>query len=224
MNVTLSKDSWHYKIYKRVLGGNPPMSLCPYFWSIVGILIVSPILLIILGGPKLIDSFKKILPTINLKSKPKPEKTYEQMVQEYLDIQTKNRIRDARINRLVNFGTSFLIWVVVPVLAMILIWIIYDAGVKVGWLNLLLGLVYAIGGMGVCIGVIYGFIYLIERYSDSIGGTMGKFFKFINPLNWSIVQMIGGMIYATYKKACPIIDWGTDKSTTEEVNNEYGTN
>lgn len=39
--MKLSKSSWHARLYKFFIGWrNPPKSICPYFWSIVGLLII----------------------------------------------------------------------------------------------------------------------------------------------------------------------------------------
>ena len=42
------------------------------------------------------------------------------------------------------------------------------------------------------------------------------FFKFINPLRFKFVQIIGQMIKAWYTKACPLITW--EGKSQDELN------
>ena len=49
MNITLNKNSWHYKIYSKIVDNTPPKSLCPYFWTLVMIFTFSPLILVAMG-------------------------------------------------------------------------------------------------------------------------------------------------------------------------------
>jgi F0F1-type ATP synthase membrane subunit a len=178
----------------------------------VGILVVSPFLLLIFIIESVFNYLKKLKPT----PKQTPEKTYDQLVQEYLEIENKNRIKREKNRRIVNYGTTIFLWVLVPLLVIFLLWIIYDAGSRIGWLILLKGLLGAIGVMTLISLFVWGLTEFVDNYGSKIGGTVGRFFNYINPLNWGVTQMVGGMIYSAYKKVCPVINWeGDDEKTTE---------
>lgn len=56
--VTLNKNSWHYKIYDYFVGGEPK-SLCPYFWTLVALFIFSPFILLVFGFAFLMEKYAK---------------------------------------------------------------------------------------------------------------------------------------------------------------------
>ena len=119
-----------------------------------------------------------------------------------------------RMNKGLDIFIFTMKWIVAPVLGLLLLYFIYQSATKIGWLEFFMGL-----GVGIIfILPILGFIWLVDKYGEHIGGFFGRIFKKLNPLNWSITKIIGGMIYATYKKACPIINWeGKEENETENV-------
>lgn len=74
-------------------------------------------------------------------------------------------------------------------------------------------------GIGIlAVSILVGFVWAGVEYGDRIARPIGKFFRVINPLNWKFVQIIGEMIYAWYKNACPLITWeGDAKKVNEDV-------
>ena len=40
---TFSTRSWHRRIHDRLYKGDPPRSLCPYFWRVVGATLLAPL-------------------------------------------------------------------------------------------------------------------------------------------------------------------------------------
>lgn len=103
-------------------------------------------------------------------------------------------------------------WVLVPIVLISLSYLIFYVGDKIGWYELLIKTTIIV--------VFIVFIFLLIAFIDTISEKMGKVFNkvwnFINPLKWSITQIIGGMIYAWYKKSCPLIEWeGVDPLTEE---------
>lgn len=214
MNLTLNRNSWHAKLYTLVLESEPPKTLCPYFWTLFAIFVFSPIILVIVSMGWVIKGFESVKTSVYT-PKPKPEKTLEEIRKEW----DEQKIRDARRSNNVDLVLNVFIftikWVVAPLAALFLIYAVYISGTKMGWGTLLLTLLIAI----ICMVPVLGLIWLFDKYQYTIGGFLGRVFKTLNPFNWSITKMIGGMIYATYKKACPIIQWeGGDNNETENEN------
>ena len=213
MNVTLNKNSWHYKLYSTVVDDNPPKSLCPYFWSLVAIILFSPFILLIAGGGWFLGKLEKARNFVIPPKKSEP-KTWEQIEKEWEEDRKRDEARMKRMNKGLDIFIFTMKWIVAPVLGLLLLYFIYQSATKIGWLEFFMGL-----GVGIIfILPILGFIWLVDKYGEHIGGFFGRIFKKLNPLNWSITKIIGGMIYATYKKACPIINWeGKEENETENV-------
>ena len=103
-------------------------------------------------------------------------------------------------------------WIVLPILVIALVYLIYYGGEKYGWLSLLIRIGLAL----LFIGIIFGIVVFIEKITETLGGGFNKVWKYINPFKWTITKMIGGMIYAWYKKSCPLIEWEGGDTQTEE--------
>jgi hypothetical protein len=78
MLVNLSKNSWHSKYYNFVKGYYPTYefkSLCPYFWTIVSFILLSPVILLwkVFGA----IAIKPIKKTINSSSDKGPNKFFK---------------------------------------------------------------------------------------------------------------------------------------------------
>lgn len=205
MNITLNKNSWHYKIYSKIVDDSPPRSLCPYFWTLVVIFIFSPLILVVMGY---IWIGKKIN---NIKNSIFPRKDDIIMSREELNkkIEKDEEKRKKKLEthkKFLKIFQFFIQWILLPLLGIFLIWVIYSIIQKDGILSLLIPVLIVM----VFVVFVFGTTLFLDKYGEKIGGTLGKFFKLINPLNWSVTQIIGGMIYATYKKVCPIINWETD--------------
>ena len=185
--VTLNKDSWHFKYYSMIVSDNPPKSLCPYFWTMVPLILLSPFigLIVVLAfiHKHVTSFFDSIVP-----KKVEKEKTWQ------------------------NIGNKFawvLKFIVLPLLVVYLIYLIYTTGVKVGWTKFFIYL-----GLGiVLISSVIGFIYVAETYGGHVGSFIIKCLKPFNPLNWKVTKICGEMVVATYTKMCPIITWEDKKNT-----------
>ena len=219
MNVTLKQNSWHFKLYSRVIDDNPPKTLCPYFWSLVTILLFSPIILIMFLIKWTIEGIgyvkKNITPT-----KVEPEKSFEERLEAMKKQIEKEDKKEERRRKILDFmvgiGSLLFKWVVLPSLAIGVIYTFFLAGNKLGWLQFLGVIAFVVG----VILTIFGFIWTIDTYGHKVIHPVGRVLRKLNPLKWGVIQIIGGMIYATYVKACPVIEW-EDKVSKEE---QYGTN
>lgn len=205
MNITLNKNSWHYKIYSQIVDDTPPKSLCPYFWTLVAILIFSPLILVVMGyvwiGKKITNIKNGIFPRKDV-----PVMSIEEKYKKIEKDEEKRKKKLETHRKFLKIFQMFIQWVLLPLLGGFLIWVIYSIIQKDGILVLLRPILVVM----VLIVLIFGISLFLDKYGERIGGGLSKFFNLINPFKWSITQIIGGMIYATYKKACPIINWETD--------------
>lgn len=178
MNITLKKDSWHFKIYSKVLSDKAPKSLCPYFWSWVLIILGSPFYLLIGIMQFLSKLFEK---------KPEPKKSIHDMTVEEIKEETERLIKKDKRNEMVgNIILGF--WLV---FSLILIVIGVYAGImKEGWYSFF-RMIFSLIGM-VTTG--YWTVRLIAHYSEKIG-------------NSNVIKVPVAMVKAIYTKTCPIINW-----------------
>lgn len=212
MEIKLNKNSWHFKMYESVVSTNPPKSLCPYFWSMVLIVCISPMILLFKLVNYIGNSFTKLKNKL-IPKKVKPELSYDEWLEKKSIEFDKSMKRQEKWDR-ASYKTAIVFkWVVLPLLGLVIICLLYEAVKSIG----LEGILTSIGISLIVIVSVLGFITLIENYGHKIVGPIGRFLSWINPLNWEIIQIIGGMIYATYKVACPMIEWeGTEETEKEE--------
>jgi hypothetical protein len=212
MEIKLNKNSWHFKMYESVVSTNPPKSLCPYFWSMVLIVCISPMVLLFKLVNYIGNSFTKLKNKL-IPKKVKPELSYDEWLEKKSIEFDKSMKRQEKWDR-ASYKTAIVFkWVVLPLLGLVIICLLYEAVKSIG----LEGLLASIGISLIVIVSVLGFITLIDNYGHKIVGPIARFLSWINPLNWEITQMIGGMIYATYKVACPMIEWeGTEETEKEE--------
>jgi hypothetical protein len=220
MNVTLNQNSWHFKIYSKIAGNTPPKTLCPYFWSLVAIVVLSPFLLIIYITGSTIEFFEKISKNRRVKRKLEDTRTHEEIMIEQRKKwdeedrrETANMIRWNKITDVVKWTFK---WIFLPIFIVGFIYVIFTTSTKIGWIQFLTGA----GMVLLLVGVVVFFSWAIEKYGNRISTPIGIGLSKLNPIKWSVTQIIGGMIYSTYKKACPIIKW----EGGEIKKDEYGTN
>ena len=178
MNITLKKDSWHFKIYSKVISEKTPKSLCPYFWIWVAMIIASPFLILFW----LMGALTKLFEPKPKPKKPMSEMTDEEMEKEIerLDKKFKKSERAANI----VLGVFGVILLALLVLSM------YLGVKKIGWFNFFRNMFSVVGLMVTT----YYTIDLISKNSKRIG-------------NSNVVKVPLAMIKAIYTKTCPIINW-----------------
>jgi len=178
MNITLNKNSWHFKIYSKVFTNTPPKSLCPYFWSMVAILVFSPIYLI--GA---LFSFLEM----KLKRKPKPKKSIHDMTEDELIEENKRMKKEQRIGEItgkVVIGIFLLSLLGLLILASYL-------GIQRDGLYVFLRWVFFMIGIATSVyWFIRGLVYVIPKITVS-----------------NVYKVPVAMIKVVYTKTCPIIKW-----------------
>lgn len=68
--ITFNQNSWHFWYYSNLISKTPPKVLCPYYWCMVFLIVLSPILLPVIG-------IKKLYKFISNKIKPNVIKEYD---------------------------------------------------------------------------------------------------------------------------------------------------
>jgi len=112
--VSLNKNSWHFKYYSFVVSDTPPKTLCPYFWTMIALIFMSPLI-------GLISSFVFIHKHISLffdkivPKKEKKEKSFEQIEKEWKVMKENKKRREEKWNKigwikfLIHLGLAILI-------------------------------------------------------------------------------------------------------------------
>jgi hypothetical protein len=178
MNITLKKDSWHFKIYSKVFSDKAPKSLCPYFWKWVAILLASPILILFWLMGFLTKLFEP---------KPKPKKFIHDMTEDELREESERlRKKDIRSEKIAKIflGISVLFLLSIMVVAMY-------AGVKKDGLFNFFRDLFSLVGLAFSV---YWTIVILSKTSKKIGDS-------------NVVKVPLAMIKAIYTKTCPIINW-----------------
>jgi hypothetical protein len=201
--VTLNKNSWHFKYYSSIVSDTPPKSLCPYFWTMILLMVISPIMLLGFITIKISKLFNKIKPIAT-----KKVETEEQRFARWEREDKKDRKRAIFWNKAGDYFVLILKYVFLPIILCLIVYYMYITGEKNGWLNLLMYF-----GIAILIALFFvGVILFFETYGNKIGGVIGKVLSFINPFNWKVTKICGEMIKAQYTKMCPLITWvGEDK-------------
>jgi predicted PurR-regulated permease PerM len=215
--VTLNKNSWHYKYYSTVVGDYAPKSLCPYFWTMVILIILSPLFLIVIGSIKFMDKLINFFDKITIIKSKKEVREVKIKTEQEWDVwfDEQEKIALAKRKRWDNISHKFSLvfgWVIVPLIFACAIWQGYNLIVKHGIVPIIVVLLIIL----VFVGVIWGFIWVANTYANKTGKHLMTFFKFINPLRFKFVQIIGQMIKAWYTKACPLITW--EGKSQDELN------
>lgn len=186
MQVSLSKNSWHAQYYNWVKGYYPTYefkSLCPYFWTIVSFILLSPVFVLW----KLIKSLTvkpitKVIERSVDKSLSKPHKEPNKFSKWY----------DRNDKKIGNFFAYTYFGGMLLILLIVLIGLLMESVTKNGvWMTLVYTFAI-IGGLVTLFFVIWGIMHIFETET------------------W---RMIKGMSYSVKNKVCPMIEWKTDENT-----------
>lgn len=193
MQITLNKDSWHFKYYSWVKDNdNAPKSLCPYFWTMVVFIVFSPLILFFKGVGFLISKL--------------PERKSNKVKVLTEEEQLRLRKREQRIERIVEVIGKILFGIFL-LAGMVLVSVLLYSGVKkVGILGVVRS-IFTIVGMWATV------YFIIDRWVENNWGR-----KIIHS---KVIQIPVTMIKSIYNKACPIIKWTTTNqvlATNEKVN------
>lgn len=220
--VTLNKKSWHYKYYSSVVGDYAPRSLCPYFWTMVLLVFMSPLIgtawLAIEVIKFLTDLSDKLVPSKANNATTESKRWTDEEWNKYFDEQEQKAIaKKERWDKVTNKFQMFFKWVLLPLIVSFVLYSVFGFVKKNGILFTLAIITTLI----VFISVIWSFIWLVEKYAIKIGDGLFSGLKYINPLRWKAIQIIGEMIKAWYTKACPLITWQGDTENDLEISKNF---
>mgnify|MGYP000741896822 CR=1 FL=1 len=113
MKVTLNRESWHYRLFKKEFPyTTPPASLCPYFWTIVGLCLVTPFLSAGRGLEKASKWIGSLIP--KPKEVVKPPQSHEEWMAEWNERIKKDKIKQERLDKIgkaVGKGFLYLLFI-----------------------------------------------------------------------------------------------------------------
>jgi hypothetical protein len=194
--VSLDKNSWHFKYYSLVTGNETPKTLCPYFWTMVILVLLSPVILFIVGIAKLVSYISKFV------NKNKPVKVYDEVKEQ------KKRLRSVKLEKIFEIIAKVVLGFLLLVFVSLIIYAFYDTVGKIGWFQLLKS-VFAV--IGLCTSVTLITLGLVEV---RIGRLIMKT-KFMVGLG-KMLSVIKSMVIAVYTKSCPLVEWGDSRLVTTE--------
>lgn len=190
MQITLSKNNIFSRYYRWVFRDRLPMSLCPFFWTMIFLIILSPIILTY----KLVMYIHDNVHLTVTPSKPRKERTAD-----YWAGREKRNKKFEKWSSLIGkviFGLLMTFYGV-----MIIIFIVVSVD-KLGWFQFFVYLFSLVGLIGTIVGVLYAFL------TTDLGEKI---------IQSAVVQIPVHMISAIYHKMCPIINW-VDKTETNTTN------
>jgi len=211
--VTLNKNSWHFNYYSLIVSDTPPKSLCPYFWTMVLILLLSPAIGMFYLVSFIMKNVTKFFDSIVPKKEEK-QKTWEDIEKEW----EERKLRKIKKEQFWSKVTDKFVWlmkyILLPSIVIGLVYFVYKAGVEEGWMVLLIKTGIAL----LFVIFIIGVVVLIEKFGGVFGKFILKCLKPFNVFNWKVTKICGEMIKVAYTKACPLITW--EGETKEQFLND----
>jgi hypothetical protein len=216
MKVTLNRESWHYRLFKKELPyTNAPASLCPYFWTIVGLCLVTPFLSAGRGLEKASKWVGSLIP--KPKKVVKPKQSHDEWLDEWNERIKKDRIKQDRLDKIGKVFGKGILYLVSVCGGIGVIFGIYTLATTTKLIELVVAIILVVS----MVGFVLGLVWAIEKFGHYLADWIVRFFSWINPLKWSITKMIGWMIVAGYKKMCPLVEWSGEEIKKEETYQSY---
>ena len=184
MEISLSRDAWHAKYYNFVKGDYPTnkfKSLCPYFWTMVTLILLSPVIVSWKVFSRLtVTPIGKAIDYSITKSLSKPYKEPTKISKWY----DRNGEKIGEWFGKIYLTTIGLISLIILIVGIVTLF--KENGV---WL----GFVYILAFIGGLVSL-FSLIWMVISFSDTD--------------SW---KMIKGMMYSTKNKVCPMITWETNE-------------
>jgi hypothetical protein len=187
MEISLSRNAWHAKYYNFVKGYYPTYdfkSLCPYFWTMVTLILLSPVIVL-----------WKVFNRLTVKP---VDKVMSYLTNEAFNQPSKPRKEPSKISKWYDrngekigewFGKIYLITMGLISLIIFIFGIVTLFQENGAWL----GFVYIFAFIGAFVSLVL-LIWMVISFTDTD--------------SW---KMIKGMVYSTKNKVCPMITWETTK-------------
>lgn len=198
-------NSWHARYYKWVVGDDLPQGGCVYFWSIMGLVVFSPLMFTVSGFYHGIVWITSLIPERKKIKKRTPE--------EWAEYWNRKEKRDRAKEKTVRRFTEILGKVAIGLLVLLFLFVIYKLFfLKTHqWLNIL----QALGLFIVIIGTSLGIVLTFMKFKVGL-----LILKAIKPLGYPF-KYLWSMVVAIYTKSCPKITWnyGEQLPTETETKN-----
>jgi len=166
----------------------------------VGLIIFSPVILFFKGMERFFDWRYEKMEVIAEKKRSKSKN----LSNEELEILYQKQIADEmKRERIIGKIGKIIFWFFMTAIGVILIWATIETAQKIGWLKLLMNILTVV----VFVSIFMGATWFIIEKSEAMKNWFRKL---------AIVNFIGGMISAAYTKACPIIQWESEKGNWGE--------
>lgn len=152
MLISLSKNSWHSKLYKWVGGKDAAKefkSLCPYFWTIVFYVAASPAIALFKGVVKMASLVSSLCK--KFKSN-KPKKTSK----------TKTWLSEDKLGKVSLWFGRIYLFIMCSVLLYLVGFLLYKTYMKSGLMAILIGLVVVVVSVGAILLIMYGIMKISE--------------------------------------------------------------
>lgn len=190
MKINFKKESWHSKYYRFMLNQDPPKSLCPYFWALVGSTLVFPMLL----------TSKYLRYRKEQELRKRDNWTPEQRAA-WQEAELEKEMR--RVERSKKYGkVASALWF--TFIGSMLVFGLYSMIQKEGLLQTILVFSVAFSIAFLILFLIYAVV--VKNKLDFLADTF-------------VVKFFGGMAVAIYRKACPVIEWEEEKEKTKKDEN-----
>ena len=190
MEVSLSRNAWHSKYYNFVKGHYPTYdfkSLCPYFWTMVSLILLSPV---IVSWKVIKMIIKRPVKSVGNVIASSVDKVFSQPIKPRKEPSKFSKWYDRNGEKIGEwFGKIYLITMGLIALTLLIVGIVILFQEKGAWL---------------------GFVYIFTI----IGGLVSLFsliWLVISFFETDIWKMIKGMMYSTKNKVCPMITWKNDE-------------
>ena len=190
MEVSLSRNSWHAKYYNFVKGHYPTYdfkSLCPYFWTMVTLILLLPAILIWKGIKSIVKGTVKSAGNVIASS---VDKVFSQPIKPHKAPSKFSKWYSRNGDKIGEwFSKIYLITVGLMALTLLIVGIVTLFQENGAWL----GFVYIFAFIGAFVSLVL-LIWMVISFFETD--------------SW---KMIKGMIYSTKNKVCPMITWKNDE-------------
>ena len=190
MEVSLSRNAWHSKYYNFVKGHYPTYdfkSLCPYFWTMVSLILLSPV---IVSWKVIKMIIKRPVKSVGNVIASSVDKVFSRPIKPHKEPSKFSKWYDRNGEKIGDsFGKIYLITMGIVSLIITIVGIVTLFQENGAWL---------------------GFVYILAF----IGGFVSLFLLIwgvISLPDTDTWKMIKGMLYSTKNKVCPMITWETSE-------------
>ena len=190
MEVSLSRNAWHAKYYNFVKGHYPTYdfkSLCPYFWTMVTLILLSPV---IVSWKVIKMIIKRPIKSAGNVIASSVDKVFSRPIKPHKEPSKFSKWYDRNGGKIGEwFSKIYLITVGLMALIIFIFGIVTLFQENGAWL----GFVYIFAFIGAFVSLVL-LIWMVISFFETD--------------SW---KMIKGMIYSTKNKVCPMITWETNE-------------